>query len=86
MGGARHTYACIVCVSIRSRIALTRHAPEVAVRIRSRNVCAHSGVARAFIQLEHARMRRGGHIQGCGAIQETLRLVVHLREERVRIE
>ena len=62
------------------------HSPQEAVRVCADGGRAHAGVTRALVQLVHARVCGAGNVQRRGAVQEILRLVVHVGEERVRVE
>ena len=62
------------------------HSPQEAVRVCADSGRAHAGVTRALVQLVHARVHRARDIERRGTIQEPLWLIVHVGEERIRVE
>ena len=63
-----------------------RDSPEEAVLVRPRRVRAHPRVARALVQLEHARVHRAGDVERRSPVQIQLRTRIYVREEGVRVE
>ena len=62
------------------------HVPQEAICVSSGRVGAYTRIRWALVQLIHAGMYGTRDIERRGPVQEALRRIIHVREQRMRVE